>query len=335
MKRALILFSVAIMGLLLFMLPAMAEIQGRLEPKDMMEIMMMTRQEILLSFGDNYISKDGEGWQRYYYPELGYTFVFEAAADGDTPLRFIDVDDGIVFDGLYGGMNWQQVIDRVGDRIIILDKGSASLGDDPALFRQSYTYDCLENSDSETLPCLVNIASDWSSENSLSPKTHLWLSSYAIWSPHRFYNPQGGQYYHSSDYCNAVSSRFLPLTVITCYNADLMNALTPCPYCIGKEDWAVSNSFYSGTDGAGTKALVQKVVDKFTKITVHAPENSAVYGWRLYIKGEPRATAVKIVDGLYTAWFVGNHVYQPAQLVPVDEDGAENKEAAIILQKGW
>ncbi len=333
MKRALISFSLAILATLLSALPAAAQIPGRLEPKDMTELMMMTRQEILLVFGDGYTSKEEDGWQRYSYPEWGYTFVFEAAADDDTPMRFIDMDDGVVFDGLYGGMDWQQVIDRVGDRII-LNRGNASLGDDPALFQRSYTYDCLENSGAQTLPGFVTIYGEWSPKDSLSEKTHLRLFSYAIWSPQTCYNPQGGQYYHSGDYCNAVSSRFLPLTAITCYNADLMNGLTPCPYCIGKEDWAVSNSFYSGTDGAGTKALVQKVVDKFTKITVHAPEDSAINGWRLYIKGEPRAMAEKLVDGLYTAWFVGNHVYQPAQLVPVDENGMEDESGAISLQKG-
>lgn len=48
-----------------------------------------------------------------------------------------------------------------------------------------------------------------------------------------YYNPNGGQYYHSDQYCSSVKDRYLPLTTFT--YAELENEpyadLTPCPYC--------------------------------------------------------------------------------------------------------
>ena len=333
MKRALLSLSLPVIMLCLCVLPAMAEIPGRLEPKDMAELLMMTRREVLLTFGEGYVPKDGEGWQRYYYPSLGYTFVFEASADDFTPLRLIDVDDGIPFDGFYGGMPWQQVIDLAGDRVLT-DRGNPALGEDPALYRRSYTYDCSADGGITALPCFVHVYGEWAEEDAPAKETHVRLISPSVYSPRVFYNPQGGQYYHSGDFCNAVSSRFHPLAAITCYNKDTMDRLKACPYCIGMEDWAGDTRYYSGSDGKGTQALVQKVVDKFTKITVRTPEDSNIQGWRLYIKGELRATAAKSSNGLYTAWFIGNAETEPAILMPIAEGGAEMADRALSLNKG-
>ncbi|MFH1513064.1 MAG: L,D-transpeptidase, partial [Bacillota bacterium] len=48
-----------------------------------------------------------------------------------------------------------------------------------------------------------------------------------------YYNPTGGQNYHSDENCNAVKSRYLPLTQFTYAELDtgIYAELTPCPYC--------------------------------------------------------------------------------------------------------
>lgn len=48
-----------------------------------------------------------------------------------------------------------------------------------------------------------------------------------------YYNPTGGQNYHSDEYCNAVKDRYLPLTAFTYGELDdeTYASLTPCPYC--------------------------------------------------------------------------------------------------------
>ena len=48
-----------------------------------------------------------------------------------------------------------------------------------------------------------------------------------------FYNPNGGRYYHSDQYCKSVKNRYLPLTAFTYGELDdePYASLTPCPYC--------------------------------------------------------------------------------------------------------
>ena len=48
-----------------------------------------------------------------------------------------------------------------------------------------------------------------------------------------YYNPDGGQYYHSTANCSSVKDRFLPLTGFTYGELDTGSfaELTPCPYC--------------------------------------------------------------------------------------------------------
>ena len=48
-----------------------------------------------------------------------------------------------------------------------------------------------------------------------------------------YYNPDGGQYYHSTANCSSVKDRFLPLTGFTYGELDTGSfaKLTPCPYC--------------------------------------------------------------------------------------------------------
>ena len=48
-----------------------------------------------------------------------------------------------------------------------------------------------------------------------------------------YYNPNGGQYYHSDQYCSSVKDRYLPLTAFTYGELDdePYADLTPCPYC--------------------------------------------------------------------------------------------------------
>ena len=48
-----------------------------------------------------------------------------------------------------------------------------------------------------------------------------------------YYNPDGGQYYHSDQYCKSVKDRFLPLTGFTYgeLENDPYGRLTPCPSC--------------------------------------------------------------------------------------------------------
>lgn len=48
-----------------------------------------------------------------------------------------------------------------------------------------------------------------------------------------YYNPNGGQYYHSDQYCSSVKDRYLPLTEFTYGELDdePYADLTPCPYC--------------------------------------------------------------------------------------------------------
>jgi len=48
-----------------------------------------------------------------------------------------------------------------------------------------------------------------------------------------YYNPDGGQYYHSDQYCSSVRDKYLPLTAFTYGELDtgFYATLTPCPYC--------------------------------------------------------------------------------------------------------
>ncbi|HPF87179.1 MAG TPA: L,D-transpeptidase [Candidatus Limiplasma sp.] len=48
-----------------------------------------------------------------------------------------------------------------------------------------------------------------------------------------YYNPNGGKYYHSDQYCSSVKDRYLPLTEFTYGELDdePYASLTPCPYC--------------------------------------------------------------------------------------------------------
>jgi hypothetical protein len=48
-----------------------------------------------------------------------------------------------------------------------------------------------------------------------------------------YYNPNGGRYYHSDQYCRSVKDRYLPLTEFTYGELDdePYAELTPCPYC--------------------------------------------------------------------------------------------------------
>ncbi|MBN1777862.1 MAG: L,D-transpeptidase [Clostridiales bacterium] len=48
-----------------------------------------------------------------------------------------------------------------------------------------------------------------------------------------YYNPDGGQNYHSDQYCSAVRDKYLPLTAFTYGELDtgFYATLTPCPYC--------------------------------------------------------------------------------------------------------
>ncbi len=48
-----------------------------------------------------------------------------------------------------------------------------------------------------------------------------------------YYNPNGGKYYHSDEYCKSVKDRYLPLTAFTYGELDdnAYAKLTPCPYC--------------------------------------------------------------------------------------------------------
>ena len=48
-----------------------------------------------------------------------------------------------------------------------------------------------------------------------------------------YYNPDGGQNYHSDEYCSAVRDKYLPLTSFTYAELDagFYATLTPCPYC--------------------------------------------------------------------------------------------------------
>ncbi len=48
-----------------------------------------------------------------------------------------------------------------------------------------------------------------------------------------YYNPNGGQYYHTDEYCSSVKNKYLPLTGFTYGELDdePYADLTPCPYC--------------------------------------------------------------------------------------------------------
>lgn len=62
----------------------------------------------------------------------------------------------------------------------------------------------------------------------------------------RYYNPQGGRYYHSNAFCSSVSEAYQPLTafpVEELENAKFIN-LYPCGDCVDK------NRLYEGTNGA-------------------------------------------------------------------------------------
>ena len=74
-----------------------------------------------------------------------------------------------------------------------------------------------------------------------------------------YYNPDGGQYYHSDQYCNSVKDKYLPLTAFTYAELDdeAYKNLTPCPSCS-----SVLRKDQIDQDNLGRGAITQEEYDE-------------------------------------------------------------------------